>query len=99
MHSDVTKSGHNQYSNNLYNNKMFHLTQCLLLYEKRNKFLFCQQAFPKEANVLVTVAKINIFFKSVKAAKCFQSIFKMFPPFIFTKRASLLPTNHPMEIF
>lgn len=67
--------------------------------KKRKKPLLWQQAFPKEANVLVTVAKINVFFKAVKAAKCFHSIFKMFPPFIFTERASLLPTHHPMEIF
>lgn len=42
--------------------KIFYSAKCLLVYEKRNKPLFWQQSFPREANVLVTVAKINVFF-------------------------------------
>ena len=61
----------------------------MVLYEKKGIFILA--TFPKEANVLVTMAKINGFFKAVKAAKCFYSNFTMFPPFIFTERVNFSP--------
>lgn len=97
MH-DITKSYHN-IQLIIYTKKVIYSTKCLLIYRKINKPLFWQQTFTKEANVLVIVAKINVFFKAVKAAKRFHTIFKMFPPFIFTERVSLILIHHPMEIF